>query len=265
MKYITCLFFIMLLSCSRQKLVPVTIAPLDFPGMGYSKPNLFVYEVKQTDAAGVLSRIDTLGLFCSDNIMPDVDSQTSCQWALITHKAGGYELCTESPGGDHTGIKTRNLKLFIHPPRHGTFRLLEFCPMPEFYKVPADSTWFWDLGIGSGWATPPCYPIADLDTFHILYKLQDTVAIATMGGPSQCHHFTAVSKSVYGVATGSYYVNNTGLVAFTLQPACKGSFAFRLIDKVAGIEGMAFNREFTWGYNRTKAIRNTFYGHLLRR
>ena len=250
------LYLFMFCACTQPH---SSIKPLEFNDMGYGKLNLFVYEVARKDSNNQILGIDTLGLFCSDIVMPQFDSQSHSEWAFLKLRSGRYTL-DETKQICKEGIKSNDSTLFIHPPRAEHFSVLEFCPMPLFNNM--WKKWNWDLAIGAVWRINDLYPINDVDTFHIDYMLKDTSTVEAFHERNACFHFIATSVSKYGISTGSYYLcNKYGLVAFSLKPINKTSYNFRLISTTNNIDSMSSNEQFIARYNKHLSKNRVFGIH----
>lgn len=235
-----------ILSCNPQK---DNSKALLFKDMGYSRPNLFLYEVTQTDSNNVFVHKDTLALFSSGIVLENMDGQTKMQWLAVSMDDSTKKYAIENFGSGVTGIKSNDSVLFIHPPRYDRYQILEFCPHPLFYLKTDSGTWNWDLGIGAGYALPD-YPVSDVDTFRIRYSFTDMVTMKLAPGAIFCHKVNAISRSPYGTGYASYYLNNQyGLVKFTFQPVNRSTYEFRLMFSTSQPDSTRFSHRLLYYYN----------------
>lgn len=116
-------------SCRQQ-----AVEKMNIPAMGYGKSGLFIYRVTHLLPGGSILNVDTLALFCSGVAMKDVAGQNASQWKTLTKDTNGkYTLASSYAGNSVSGIIANDTMLFIHPPRYGQYRVLEFCPFPLYY------------------------------------------------------------------------------------------------------------------------------------
>lgn len=147
--------------------------------------------------------------------------------------------------------------LFIHPPRDGKYRILQFCPYPYFINGTPDGVWNWDFEIGPYWATPPTYPILGVDTFRISYTYCPGQSICTTGN-AMTYTIFATSESKYGKATSLFTINSNGLIHWTAVPGNGHTFRFDLLERVPGAKAIANNPQFAHlNAAREEKIRST--------
>jgi len=232
---------------------------LAFNGMGYYQPNLFVFDVETKNAANKPIRHDTLGLFCSDIRFITPDSQYMMLWnTLSSDKVGKYHVVNSELINSLTGLGYDDTFLFIHPPRHGFYRILQFCPYPNFFgRSELGSNWDWTLNIGQQWAIDTLFPVVFEDTFETKYKLDSIITRRTVFGDLECYKIIATETSKYGISTGCFYLNNQyGLVNFEFRALDKYVIKFSLIAVLQGMEGIGINKDFIWYVKRGKESRN---------
>lgn len=100
---------------------------------------------------------------------------------------------------NYTGVIESEQEIFLHPPRHGKYTILEFSPFP-IVKFPLEigKSWSWPLLIGIGWAK-----MAGIANFNTPYEFT--------------HNY-----SVTGVST---YKWGTNIIScFTIEGSCKSPF-----------------------------------------
>ena len=246
MNKIYLLFVFTFFSCGRtdKNTHKSTEDTIVFSGMGYDKLNLYIYKVDEIEN-GIVLRTDTLGLFCSGIVMKNQDSQSYIEWQFLTRRDNKYAILDFN--NTSTGLKVNDTELYIHPPRFGIYRILQFCPHPEFYNTNLSVPWHWDLPIGSSWSIANLYPIKDVDTFRNIYQYVDTATINTQFGNLFCFHYKASGTSIYGTSYGTYYLNNTfGLVDFRYQTTNNLFFNFKLISKTDNCDSIKINTSLTW-------------------
>lgn len=239
---VTMLTFI---SCSNDR------SKIDLVNAGYGSDNLFIYEVSQIDANHKV-KIDTLGLFCSNVLMPESDSEKLMEWQFLTcAKSGDYTINTDRYNNLSTGILNNDSILFIHPPRFGPFRILQFCPYPYIEKN--ETSWTWNFPIGAVWSIDSLYNPSDVDTFHIVYTMMNKTLVNSPYGNLSCYKINAVSKSKYGQAHSEFYYNNQyGFINLNMTSTNKISFRFKLLEKRKGLESMKFYSSFYTICNENK-------------
>lgn len=233
---------------------------LSFTSMGYDKPGLFIFQVRQMGSSNIVSRTDTLGLFCSEVLFPLNEGQKYCQWQLMTIGSDQkYTIIADQGHNVYEGIKTCDSELFMHPAR-SIYRIFQFCPYPYFKNKPIGSIWNWSFDIGAHWGMKGLYPIDTVDNFQIDYTAKDTVTVNTKFGQLFCHNIVAVSRSRFGISDASYFLNNMyGIVRTTIKTIDHRSFEFELISRIPGIEGLLCNKYFLWSYEQWTRGQNDYF------
>ena len=221
---------------------------LSFLKQGYNKNTLYVYTVSIYDSTTLTAR-DTLGLFCSDVKMHN--GQYMMQWNSIKKTGHGYQLADKAHSS-FTGIEVSDTQLYIHPPREGAYRILQFCPHP-LLCLPGftPKQWTHELTIGSLWRTEPRFDIdsGTSDTFTSKYFIVDS-------NTSERFVVTALTLSKFGITAARYdYSNDSGLVYFEMIPDSDVRYEFTLIDIARGIEGLRFNKNLTYYIERKRQAR----------
>lgn len=246
----------LLLACNTRQ--NNDASSINFLKQGYNKNTLYVYAVCIYDSTEVKTR-DTLGLFCSDVKM--MNGQYMMQWEAIQKTEKGYQLASNAPSS-LTGILVSDTELYIHPPREGIYRVLQFCPHPLLHQAnqasPTTKHWTQELTIGNLWSTEPIFIIdsGTTETFTSKYSVVDT-------NISDRFSVNALTISKYGITTAKYqYADDSGIVYFKMYPSADMRYEFTLIDIVAGIEGMRFNENFTWQIERKRQARKSLPFHI---
>ena len=175
MKNLPLLYFFVFCLCSCKS-EPVNNSPT-YAHFGYNKLGMFVYSCKIYDSTNRCMSTDTLGLFCNRHFLPDTDSQTFMQWKSIGLANGQYIVKGFANSYPSTGLELNDTSLFIHPPRFGIYRVLEFCPYPLLNA--RQSSWKWELDIGKYWAIDTLYPVEQSVTFYNTYTRKGEVEIET--------------------------------------------------------------------------------------
>ena len=212
----------------------------------YKNKNTFIYKVAHIGRNLSFLNIDTLGVCCFATIS-ELNNQHMFSWRPFQFRGNSFEYKLQNFSEDCTGVIVSDTCFFIHPPRKEKYKILEFCPMPDFKKKTIGATWHWDFVVGSLWAIPKLYPITSTDTFHIDYTLvdsttihlQDSIKLNNYFSPNAvmmsnrsyfCYHISAVSVSRFGKAYGDYYYNNEiGLIYFKLTPVDGSSYEFTFL------------------------------------
>ncbi|MBX2906987.1 MAG: hypothetical protein KF744_13165 [Taibaiella sp.] len=221
-------------------IVPEMPLNLKFKQMGYGEPGLFLYRVTECDAKGKLIHADTLGLYCSAAL----NEQSRMQWQVMRTQYGQLVPDEKSYDGSYTINDITDSLLFIHPPRSDRYRILQFCPYPNFVNGTPHGVWTWEFAIGPIWATPPTYPIKNVDTFHVRYAYNPAKSGCAAGGNIMRYSIAAVSESKYGKATSEFTINANGLIHWKAIPANGHIFQFYLIKHLRGTAAIASNRQF---------------------
>ena len=241
MKNLLLLYLVVLCLCSCKS-TPVNNSP-SYAHFGYNKIGLFVYSCNIYDSTNRCLSTDTLALFCTGRIMEDMDSHTFMQWKTIGLANGQYIVKGYSNGYDFTGLMLDDTLLYIHPPRYGKYKVLEFCPFPLIQS--RQSIWKWDLDIGEQWAIDSIYPIKYGATFYNIYTKRGEVEIETNNGKLRCLHVAASSTSIFGQAFSNFYINDQlGLVRFDMQPINKMKHEFTFMNKITSYDSFKFDPEF---------------------
>lgn len=214
---------------------------VDYRQMGYDKPGLFLYRVTESDVKGKLLHTDTLGLYCSASM----NGHNHMQWQIMCRRNGELVPDEKRYDGSTTENDITDSLLFIHPPRHDRYRILEFCPFPNFMNGTPHGVWTWEFAIGPIWATPPTYPIRNVDSFHIIYTSKGDVKVKTAQGMINASLVNGVSKSKYGIAKSVFVMHEKfGIVQWTAVPANGHVFQFDLVKYLPGTAAIAGNRKF---------------------
>ena len=222
------------------------VTNINYDNAIYKNKNTLVYKIVHRSASHHIVNIDTMGLTCSSNISV-WNNQHVCTWYYMTVANNGYAFNYKRYENEEPGMAAIGTFFFIIPPRSGDYRILQFCPFPEFEKKTIGGTWHWDFVVGALWAIPKLYPINSTDTFHIDYTLvdsttihlQDSIKLNNYFSPNTimmsdrsyfCYHLSAVSVSRFGKAYGDYYYNNEiGLIYFKLTPVDGSSYEFTFL------------------------------------
>ena len=179
---------------------------------------------------------------------------------FLTNKNDAYSLIENRPYIESGGSIVNDSILFMHPPRSDCYKILEFCPMPYFYNNKKESTWDWNLVIGSNFAIDGVYSIQYEDTFKIRYVIEDTELVYWEHDNLLCYRIAATSISRFGVSKATYYLNNRfGVIKCALEPVNKSKFSFELIKKTNDPTMLNMNIDFMRNYNYFKKVRNPFY------
>ena len=150
---------------------------------------------------------------------------------------------------------------FIHPPRYGRYRLLQFCPFPLYYS--GRDEWTWDMTIGKGWAIDSVYAIDSTEIFHITYHSDSMVRISTAYGNLPCHKITALSTSGFGNTSAAFYFNeNLGLMYWHTMTVDGQGFEFKLLEKTGKVDSGSFYSDVVNLYNRYKDRRTQTFQHF---
>jgi hypothetical protein len=248
----------LLFSCEKSQ-KPV----MDFQNLSYNKLSLYVYKVTIHDGSNNFFHIDTLGLFCSDKKFRD-GTQKLSQWEVLTYRHGKYTMDDRTYDKTLVGIDLNDTELYFHPPRFAYFRLLQFCPHPLFYIGSVGSKWSWNLAIGTFWATPPFFPITNVDTFKNEYEVTNIVIRQTAYGDLPCFQINAYNSSPYGRSTAIYYLNTKyGVMNFQLRPLRNIKFVFDLVQIITNRDTLAFNRDFLFYVDHNHNIENANLKYIL--
>ncbi len=208
----------------------------------WNGPGLHIYRVSCTDSAGKLKFRDTLGFFTTDIPFVIHSGETGMfisQWQPLTRTHNGWELAAEYTES-YEGYSADDGELFLHPPRTGRYRVLQFCPYPLFRN---EQAWTWELAIGGLWATPPWYPVKGVDTFYTTYSSQPTPATAMVAVRNSVE-VKATTRSVYGKTTAKYYLSyHKGIIAMELHHLNGDIYRLDLIDSRYGADALHHNQQ----------------------
>jgi hypothetical protein len=210
---------------------------------GYSQPALYVYAVA-ISAAGA-SVCDTMGLFCTDLAMRN-DEGYIMQWNRVKRMGDTYVVPPETEDVSFTSLVADDSMLYIHPPRTGRYRPLQFCPYPYFEIH--QSAWQFTLVAGSLWATDTLVPIPidATDTFVSNYRLADTMQNC-YGNADDSVVVVARTTSRHGQSTARYcYDAHSGLRNFDVYTWYGTHYHFSLIDKKTGQGNVSFSESLKW-------------------
>ena len=233
-----------MLSCKTGSVGGDAPQETDVNKANYDLPGVFIYSVTERLPANTTTRTDTLGLFTSG--IPFKDVQQLMQWQYLNHDSSTshrYKIDEARIKHIYTGIGINDSLLFIHPPRSGKFKILQFCPYPyvENGKGVGDS-WDFILEVDSYWRIDSIIPIEGVDTFTHRYTIQKDTVIDFADSQLHCLVIDATNSSVYGTSTARYIFNNDrGLVSYHIRTHNGQEFDFVQIDRLAGIDSIAFN------------------------
>ncbi len=130
------------------------------------------------------------------------NTQTGCQFNYYNHEKiiGNYEW---------TGLIENRKNVWLHPPRHQFFSILEFSPFP-FIKMPLKIGKKWQSGLTIGYFNS--YQRFNLTWEGILpsnevLEITDKIDLETAFGKLPCWVVKAVSKSALTEAHSTFYFN----------------------------------------------------------
>ncbi len=77
----------------------------------------------------------------------------------------------------NTGIIEDKDRIWLHPPRNGIFKILEYSPFPEIrFPVKLNKKWNWQLQLGEFWANKE-FGLSAIDTLKFSYEISENQQI----------------------------------------------------------------------------------------
>ncbi len=161
---------------------------VQLPSQVYS--NKIVYSYNYTVKTTSCTNSGILYLGCQGRKLPICDTN---QFAITWTE----ELDVLNKKFISTGIIENSNRIWMHPPRLGKFKILEYSPFPEIkFPTYVGKSWIWELTPGSNWINLK-YDVDSTDVLIYNYTITNKVAIKTKftTKPIDCYEVTAISKN----------------------------------------------------------------------
>lgn len=138
-------------------------------------------------------------------------------------------------GDEYTGVVDNRINLWIHPPRHYTFRILQFCPYPFYYLDESIKRWEWTLYTSGFYLDSRWIKSTEGITINFDYKRMPDEQLKTPFGILQCKVTNSTGTFKNGNITShtylkSYYHPNYGFVKLEYDLVNKDKIIISLIE-----------------------------------
>jgi hypothetical protein len=151
------------------------------PAKVFRRGRQLTYQVKQVAPGHQPAPADTLRLTSFGDYLPgQYDSGT-------TQIKVGFSYDAHSSPTAYAGVVEQDSVLWSHPPRVGTYAILELSPFP-YIKLPAavGHAWTWDLGVGNAWSNPAWGNWRGVMNVHSTYRVMGQRVVKTRLGALTC-------------------------------------------------------------------------------
>jgi hypothetical protein len=251
MRQITFLLVLCTLICScrtNKASIPQAEPPTskDSPQLWITHTGRYIYSLS-TDSASHTLAIDTLGLYILAEPVKATGAQGQMQWQHVASHNGKYTTVDSLYQHCLTGVFYDDTSFYIHPPREGKFRILQFSPHPFicFRKSPGD-TWQWDLPICSDWSVEGSYQVSGVDTSYCNYTNLADTPLHYNGRWLICNRLKATCESKGRISEATYIYNRgIGILHISISMSASLRYRFSLIEHCAGLECISDNKELT--------------------
>ena len=224
--YSMILLFLLLVLATKpaqsQKILPISGKILKSHPPVYLKNREFVYAVKLYGKTGEFVKHDTLVFNTYNEMLYPEYGQTKSIWR---RKADTMKWTT--------GITENDTTLWIHPPRHDVYKILELSPFPMIsYPLQEGNIWKWDLLVGGYWGSKEWVEWEGSKLFRSTYKLAGKETLSTKFGKLLCYKVLAEGSSDFGKTTLlMYFHEKYGFVKLEYQNINQTSMQIELIDE----------------------------------
>lgn len=157
----------------------------------------------------------------------------------------------------HTGVEETHSRIFLHPPRHNQYAILEFSPFPIVqFPLSVGKEWSWTNTIGYGWAKAAgIQNFKDVSDFIFYYKVTGNTTLKYDGETIRCFIIEASCKSQYGNSKLiSFFNDKYGFVKMEYLNMDDSIFIFSLfeIKDLSTVENslMFLNYDFIKKFNQ---------------
>ncbi|NVO10314.1 MAG: hypothetical protein HXX16_10165 [Bacteroidales bacterium] len=130
-----------------------------------------------------------------------------------------------------TGVKETPSEIFLHPPRHDQYAILEFSPFPiVHFPLSVGKEWVWSLLIGQAWAKLAGITNYEKDyKFEYSYKVTGKTTFKFKGESIGCYVVEANCKSPFGNSRLiTFFNDNYGFVKMDYLNMDGSRFVFSL-------------------------------------
>ena len=133
-----------------------------------------------------------------------------------------------------TGVIENEMNVWIHPPRHGLFAMLELAPFP-FIQAPYEvgNTWVFDFVRinGDEWSDPRWLEFEGQINIISTYEITDIITLSTEFGSLECFEITGIARNPHGAASlVSYFNSEYGFVKLEYTNIDSTKVILELVD-----------------------------------
>jgi len=176
--------------------------------------------------------IDKIKIIVSDDSYIFSSFDSSYIQTVFTYNYLGNESSSKEI---YTGVIDNRRNLWIHPPRHYTFLILQFCPFPFYYLDESINHWEWSLYTNGFYLDPRWIKSTEGITINFDYKRMPDEKMKTPFGILQCKVTYATGTLKNGNITShtylkSYYHPNYGFVKLEYDLINEDKIIINLIE-----------------------------------
>jgi hypothetical protein len=192
---------------------------------------------------------DTLALYILAEPKKEWAAQGVMQWQYVKRHDGVYALVDSMYVPYITGAFYNDSMFYIHPPREGKFKILEFSPHPflrqnvkcKMQNVRGKS-WEWVLPIGSAYSVDSAYQVSNVDTFYSRYVASGDTSLSYRGKSVMCSVVKADCTSK-GRSSSAIYIYNpeVGILHMRIKMGNTVAYEMSLIVDCRGSSCIADN------------------------
>jgi hypothetical protein len=173
------------------------------------------------------------------------------QWQPVTRRNGNYVLIDSLYQSYVTGTDYNDSMFYIHPPREGKYKILQFAPHPYIlFEEPTNRKWDWKLLIGKLWSLDSMYKIDSVVTSNIVYEAKSDTAISYSGDLINCRVIEASADSKDRLSYARFIYNYSfGLISISVRFENGMAYDMSLIDQCKGLDCIGDNKELMYSHN----------------
>lgn len=188
----------------------------------YNSKKIYKYEISYSKAKQV-NRNEVMYLVCYGTEWKLAPQQRKAVWVSSNMDIFGPNY--------QTGIIENDEKIWLHPPRHENYKILEYSPFP-YVKFPLKigEFWNWELALGDYWACEELGISGD-DIMEYNYKIDCIENLNIYGQPAECYKI--ISKSINPKIRSSWkawYNVKYGFVKMVYSNVDKSVIEFELVE-----------------------------------
>ncbi|UZR97441.1 hypothetical protein [Chondrinema litorale] len=214
--------FILLVCLSAACSNPKKVQDLDLPV--YKTNREFLFKASHYNSEGELYFEDTLKFITSDKEVKRYKQQTQSTWIIYE-----YDKVKSFPG-----VEENDSSLWIHPPRYGRYKKLEFFPFPMVkYPLVKGNNWVWDLNVGNHWSIPGFIEWEKgNELFSSHYAVENEANYSTSMGDLDCYEIVSKTSSKFKQTSLTALFNKYyGFVKLDYKTIDNERLTFELIEE----------------------------------